>query len=317
MSLSTTLAGAYPVIPTPFDESGRIAGGCLLNVIEYLVGAGAHGVVYPGLASEYTDLTREERLATTALIGRALDGRIPFVVGAGSPTPEQSIEYSIAGAEAGAVCAMVMAPHQLANDEAAMVEFFEVLARQAKIPIMLQNAPPPMGAGLATDAIRRILERVPEIHYVKEETMPCGQRIEALLRRPVGSLKGVFGGAGGRHIIDELNRGALGTVPASELCEMHVMLTTAFARKDYVTARDLFVKMLPILNLQAVYRCSLTKEVLRLRGIIKSSFVRAAGPVMDAEDIAELHAFWRYVEEHMGPLAPVSAPGVRPSSAVG
>jgi dihydrodipicolinate synthase/N-acetylneuraminate lyase len=302
MSHSSTLAGAFPVIPTPFDENGKIATECLRNVIDYLVGAGADGVVFPGLASEYSDLTREERLATTAFIGRVLDGRIPFMVGAGSPTPEQSIEFSIAGAEAGAVCAMVMAPHQLANDEAGMVEFFEKLARQAKIPIMLQNAPPPMGAGLAADTIGRILERVPEIHYVKEETVPCGQRMEEILRKRVGSLKGVFGGAGGRHIIDELNRGALGTLPASELCDMHVMLTRAYARKDLATARDLFVRMLPILNLQAVFRCSLTKEVLRLRGIIKSSFVRAAGPVMDASDISELHAFWRLVEEYMGPL---------------
>lgn len=308
MPHSSTLAGAFPVIPTPFDENGQIATQCLRNVIEYLVGAGADGVVFPGLASEYTDLTREERLATTALIGRVLDGRIPFVVGAGSPTPEQSIEFSIAGAEAGAVCAMVMAPHQLANDEAAMTKFFEMLARQAKIPIMLQNAPAPMGAGLATDAIRRILERVPEIHYVKEETMPCGQRIEEILRKPAGALKGVFGGAGGRHIIDELNRGALGTVPASELCDMHAMLTSAFARKDVATARDLFVRMLPILNLQAVFRCSLTKEVLRLRGIIRTSFVRAAGPVMDASDIAELRAFWHLVEEQMGPLTPIAVP---------
>lgn len=301
----STLAGAFPVIPTPFDESGKISTECLRNVIEYLIGAGADGVVFPGLASEYADLTREERLATTAFIGRTVNGRVPFIVGAGSPTPEQSIEFSIAGAEAGAVCAMVMAPHQLANDEAGMIEFFEKLAQQAKIPIMLQNAPPPMGAGLAADTIGRILARVPEIHYVKEETVPCGQRMEAILRNRSGSLKGVFGGAGGRHIIDELNRGALGTLPASELCDMHVMLTRAYARKDIATARDLFVRMLPILNLQAVFRCSLTKEVLRLRGIIKSSFVRTAGPVMDAGDIAELHAFWSLVEEHMGPLQPM------------
>jgi 4-hydroxy-tetrahydrodipicolinate synthase len=171
---------------------------------------------------------------------------------------------------------------------------------------MLQNAAPPLGAGLSTQTLSRILRRVPEIHYVKEETVPCGQRIEKMLKESVSTLKGVFGGAGGRNIIDELNRGALGTVPASELCDMHVSLTNAFARGDVGMARNLFVKMLPILNLQAVYRCSLTKEVLRLRGIIKSSFVRAAGPVMDASDISELRAFWQLVEEHMGPLAPLS-----------
>ncbi len=306
MSDSSILTGAFPVIPTPFHDNGEIDTASLENVIEAMIAAGVNGMVFPGLASEYADLTREERLSTTAMIGRVLNGRVPFVVGAGSPSPEQSIEYSVAGAKAGAVCAMVMAPLELAGDEAAMVKFFQTLASRAEIPIMLQNAPPPMGAGLPADAINRILRQVPEIHYVKEETMPCGQRMEKILQNPPSTLKGVFGGAGGRYILDELNRGALGTVPASELCDMHVMLTQAYKSGDIAEARALFVKMLPILSMQAVYRCSLTKEVLRLRGIISSSRVRAAGPVMDAGDIAELRAYWRLVETYMGPLESVA-----------
>lgn len=302
---SSILTGVFPVIPTPFHDNGEIDAASLKNVIETMIAAGVDGVVFPGLASEYADLTREERLSTTAMIGRVLNGRVPFVVGAGAPSPEQSIEYSVAGAKAGAVCAMVMAPLELAGDEAAMVKFFQTLVSRAEIPIMLQNAPPPMGAGLPADALNRILKQVPGIRYVKEETMPCGQRMEKILRHSPDTLKGVFGGAGGRYILDELNRGALGTVPASELCEMHVMLIKAYKGGDVARARELFVKMLPILSMQAVYRCSLTKEILRLRGIIKSSFVRAAGPVMDAGDIAELRLFWDEVEEHMGPLESV------------
>lgn len=306
MTVETTplerLAGAFPVIPTPFHADGSIDTAGLENALEYILSTGVDGVVFPGLASEYAELSREERLSTTALVGRRVAGRVPFVVGASSPSPEQSIEYSVAGARAGAVCAMVMAPLELAGDEQAMVAFFRTLAAEAQIPIMLQNAPPPMGAGLAVASVQRILEQVPQIHYVKEETMPCGQRVEAILRNPPQTLKGVFGGAGGRHIIDELHRGALGTVPASELCEMHVSLIDAFSRGDRREARALFVKMLPILNMQAVYRCSLTKEVLRLRGIIHSACVRARGPVMDDTDVAELREYWQLVEEHMGTL---------------
>ena len=52
--------------------------------------------------------------------------------------------------------------------------------------------------------------------------------------------------------------------------------------------RWLFERTLPLLNMQAIYRWRLTKEVLRRRGLISSVFVRAAGPVLDAHDQREL-----------------------------
>ena len=54
--------------------------------------------------------------------------------------------------------------------------------------------------------------------------------------------------------------------------------------------RRLFDRMLPLLNFQAVFRMAMTKEVLRQRGVIAATHVRAAGPRMDAGDLAELRA---------------------------
>jgi 4-hydroxy-tetrahydrodipicolinate synthase len=48
--------------------------------------------------------------------------------------------------------------------------------------------------------------------------------------------------------------------------------------------------MLPLLNFQAVFRMAMTKEVLRRRGVINSTHVRAAGPKLDAGDLVELDA---------------------------
>ena len=46
------------------------------------------------------------------------------------------------------------------------------------------------------------------IRYIKEEALPSGQRLTAVRARAPASLLGVFGGAGGRYITDELRRGA-------------------------------------------------------------------------------------------------------------
>ena len=46
--------------------------------------------------------------------------------------------------------------------------------------------------------------------------------------------------------------------------------------------------MLPLLNMQAVFRWALTKEVLRRRAIIDCAAKRAPGPDLDAGDHREL-----------------------------
>ena len=294
------LSGVFPVLPTPFTESGEIDHQSFTAVLDYVLGCGADGVVFPGLASEYEHLDKEERVALGKVVGARVNGRVPFVVGTSAETAEMAIQYTSAGAAAGAVCAMVMAPRTHAGNMDAMLNFFRAVSSAADLPIMLQNAPAPIGAELSIEETQAVISEVNQIQYVKEETIPCGQRIEKLLTGSPANLRGVFGGGGGRYIIDELNRSSLGTFPATELTELHVALVEAYRNNDPATARLIFCKMLPILNMQGVYRSSLTKEVLLKRGLIGSAHVRAPGPRMDDKDRAEMHALWRFVEDILG-----------------
>ena len=63
-------------------------------------------------------------------------------------------------------------------------------------------------------------------------------------------------------------------------------------------------RMLPLLNFQAVFRMAMTKEVLRRRGIITATHVRAAGPLFDPGDHRELDALLADVAD----LMPLPAP---------
>jgi 4-hydroxy-tetrahydrodipicolinate synthase len=182
---------------------------------------------------------------------------------------------------------MIMAPRER-TAAPAIVDFFRAAAAAAHVPIMLQNAPPPAGSGLAVDVVLDVVRAVPAIAYVKEEALPSGARISRLIAGAPAHLRGVLGGAGGRYITDELARGASGTMPAVELAELHVALFAAHRAGDRQAVRAWFNRMLPILNLQAVFRWALTKEVLRRRGIIAHAGKRAAGPELDAGDHREL-----------------------------
>jgi 4-hydroxy-tetrahydrodipicolinate synthase len=282
------LGGVFPVLPTIFTDNGQIDADGMRSVVEYVVASGADGLVFPGLASEYDMLSLDEREDGIALIGAAVAGRVRFVVGASSDDVAASVRLAKAGAAAGASAAMVMTPRALGPDTAALSRFYGDLGDQAGLPIMLQNAPSPMGLGLAADTVAQIVAASEAIAWVKEENMPCGQRISALLASGVPHLEGVFGGAGGRYITDELARGAVGSMPAAETPEVHVALMRAHRAGDRAAVWRLYEALLPILMVQAVYRWRLTKEVLRRRGVIASAHTRAPGPEFDETDQREL-----------------------------
>lgn len=286
-----SLRGVFPVLCTPFDPDGAVNGAEFDRLIEFVIACGADGCVFPGVASEVETLSDVERDALVAQLGATLRGRVPFIVGASAASPDAVLHHVARGHAAGAVCAMVMAPGILGTDIAAQSAFFAAIAADSPIPIMLQNAPVPIGAGLSAGAVAEIAMAIDALRYVKEETMPCGQNL-TLIRTACGdAIEGVFGGAGGRYITDELARGSLGTMPASELADIHVALVAAWAAGDQAEARALFRDSMPALNFQAIFRMHMTKETLRQRGVLRSGIhVRGKGPSMDPGDRAELDA---------------------------
>jgi 4-hydroxy-tetrahydrodipicolinate synthase len=282
------LGGVLPVLATPFAPDGRPDADGLRRIARYVIAAGADGVVYPGVASEYDMLTPDERADLTAVVAAEARGRVVLVVGASAPDEETTEAVARQARSLGAAALMVMAPKPLVAVDDVIAFFRRVAVAAAGVPIMLQNAPPPAGSGLPVDVVLAVARAVPQIAYIKEEAMPSGARITQTLAGAPATLKGVLGGAGGRYITDELARGAIGTMPACELTEVHVALMRAHRAGDRVRVRHFFNRTLPLLNFQAVFRMAMTKETLRRRGIIGHAGKRAPGPELDAGDHREL-----------------------------
>jgi len=289
----SALSGVFPVLPTPFAEDGAIDPAALPRLVDFVVEAGADGLVYPGMASEVETLTAVERLTMVEALGRALAGRLPFIVGASAADPAESAARAEEGRTHGAGAAMIMAPAAAGADVGRQRAFFAAVAAGTTLPIMLQNAPSPMGAGLSPDMVAAIVAAAPAIRYVKEETLPCGQNVSRIMAASGGRLDGVFGGAGARYLMDELARGASGTMPAAEMADVHVRIVAAHRSGDAATARRLYSRTLPLLLFQQTFRVRLTKAVLVTRGLLAGGHARAAGPTFDAGDEAELRALLR------------------------
>ena len=299
------IQGIIPIIPTPFTADGAVDEAGMRRVIDYVLRAGAHGVAFPAMASEFYALTERERVALTELIVHEVGGAVPVVGTATAQSPQAALELARAVAAAGVDAIMVMPPYVVRDGLPATTRLFAEMASAVDLPLIIQNAPPPLGSAYGPDVIKKLIDEVPQIAYVKEETAPGGQRITKVLTDPPAALKGVFGGAGGRYIMDELNRGAIGAMPACEVTELHVRIFDTYQSGDVDGARALYNRSLPLLTFQAVFRMDMTKEVLKRRGIIDSAHVRVGPVALDELDQAELSVLLAEIEDLL--LAPALA----------
>lgn len=286
--MTSQLRGIIPILPSPFTADGSIDKDGMKNVTRFVLDSGAHGVAFPALASEFYSLTDAERLALTEVVLHEVGGAVPVVGTATSASSYSSVELARRLETLGVDALMVMPPFVVRDSGPEVLQQFKVLSDAVDLPLIVQNAPAPLGSAFPIDFVRRIIMEAPKVQYVKEECTPGGQRITKLLQDAPPALKGVFGGAGGRALIDELNRGAIGAMPACELTRLHVKIFELHQVGDIDAARALYNKTLPILTMQAVFRMNLTKEMLVRNGIISSTHVRAGSIPMDEADLHEL-----------------------------
>jgi 4-hydroxy-tetrahydrodipicolinate synthase len=298
------LKGIFPVLPTPFLADGGIDTPGMSRLVEFALDQGVDGVVFPGFASEVENLTTDERATLLKIVVATASGRVPVVAGASAADWRDVVAHGKVAADLGIRHLMVQPPKSVGTDASALIEFLgHIVEALPEVEIILQNAPAPRGSDLSPQAIVEILRALPQVAYVKEETLPAGPAITHILARAPDTLKGVIGGGGARYILDEYARGATAAMPALEIAGEHVAIDRALRAGNRQEARRIYVETLPLLVLQAVYRMRLTKHVLARRGVINGVGVRAPTPDLDAAAIADIDA--NLVE--LGLLAPEAA----------
>jgi 4-hydroxy-tetrahydrodipicolinate synthase len=263
----------------------------LATLVRYLLRSGVDGMTFPGVASEVATLSEAERAELTALVIREVAGRVPVVAGVSSNDAAVTLRLAKLAAGQGAAALMIAAPATLKTAAEQIAHFQAIAAAVPGTALMLQNVPPPAGAGLDPAVLLEILAAVPEIRYIKEEALPSGQRLTEVLaaRRPrCWACWAVPAGA-----TSPTSCAGAPAAPCRRSSWPRCMcgLFAAHRAGDAAAVRQLFTRMLPVLNIQAVFRWSLTKHVLHSRGLIGHTGQRTAGPLLDAQDRQDVDAF--------------------------
>ncbi len=280
------LRGIFPVVQTPFTHSQQLDVASLEREVQFCLRAGAHGLVYPVLASEFQVVTEAERRLGVETVLRAAEDRLPVVVGVADTSVQGAVMHARHAAAQGAAAVIALPPYiGVPNLEEATAYYTAIAAAAEDLPVFIQDAPP----GLPVSCILQLLQDIENVRYVKEENEPSAHNISALLSRLDDECWGVFGGAWCRWMMSEMARGAHGFMPSVEIVDGHVQVWNLYQAGEHEKARVLYNRLLPFINLGFCLGLRMIKEALVLRGILDTAEMRRPGVTrLDAQDRREL-----------------------------
>lgn len=273
--------GAYGILLTTFDDDDRVLDRDLAAQAEF-VSTTAQGVVWPVMASEFYVLGSDEIERGFATVARATAGRAPFIAGVSQLTRRDAAHLARAAAGAGADAVIAMPPYLRKATGTDLTEYFAAIAEAGR-PIVVQNHSSFGTSGaMSAGELRGLAEGIPLVRHLKEEAPVLPQTITRALTQLPGLYREIFGGGGGRFLLDELHRGGSGTMAACEWVDLLGAVFRAHAGGDAETARRLQERALPGIVLEMAYGMPGAKEVLRRRGVLRSTRSRlGAASVLD------------------------------------
>ncbi|MXQ06294.1 dihydrodipicolinate synthase family protein [Alphaproteobacteria bacterium GH1-50] len=288
--LDETAKGVFTIAATPFLPDGALDTQSLDRMVDFYLEKGATGLTILGMMGEAGKLTAAESASVIETV--CARANVPVVVGV-SAAGFAAIEALTAVAmDKGAAGVMVAPPGSLRTDKEILGYYRTVGERLGDVPWVLQDFPLVTGVKIDTDIILKIVEECPRCVMLKHEDWPGLEKISALRKASDAGARriSILCGNGGQFLLEEMLRGADGAMTGFAYPEMMADVVRLMSAGDETAARDLFDAYLPLVRYESQPGLGLAirKHILAKRGAIAHPTVRAPGPKLSADTLAEV-----------------------------
>ena len=267
------ITGSIVALVTPMTESGDIDWAALERLIDWHIENGTAALGLVGTTGEASTLSHPEHREVIRFGVSHAGGRIPIMAGTGSNSTLEAVELTVAAAEAGADCALLVTPYYNRPTQEGLYEHFKAVAGAINLPIVLYNVPTRTGCDLSAETTLR-LSQIENIVGLKDATGDVKRGASLIQVLPEGFA--VYSGDDGTTC-DLLEAGAAGCISVTANlapAEMAQMCSMALAG-DMVAARavdaglralhdTLFLEPNPIPVKYALGRMGLINTTMRL-----------------------------------------------------
>jgi len=291
--------GIFAILQTPFTLRDELDEEDLEREVKFCVRAGAQGLVWPQLAGEFYLLTEAERRRGAEILLRSAGGSCAIVIGVQAASKEIAIEFARHAESKGADAVIALPPFLGAVTLETVADYYRSIAAAIRLPVFIQNSGGEWGPAMPTSFVIQLARENSQLAYIKEEIPPVPHRLGEY--KSSGVMKGIFSGNAGRNLLNELARGAFGTMPACQFVDVDAQIYSLAAGGRWTEARALAQKLLPIIILEETYGVGFAKTVLVRRGIFKTAKRRgvASLEVLDSVDQQELDAWWEQLAPYL------------------
>lgn len=273
--------GALVALVTPFID-GQLDEQGLIDLIEFQIANGTHGIVPCGTTGESATIGFDEHKRVIDLTVKTVNGRVPVVAGTGANNTLEAIELTESAKASGADAVLSVVPYYNKPDQEGMYLHFKAIAEAVDIPMFLYNVPGRTVVSIGAETVAR-LAQVDNIIGIKEATGSLEHISDVIRKTPddfiilsgddFTSMPTIF--IGGHGVISVISN----VYPQG----MAQMMERALAG-DIVKARELHYQMYDVMKLMfSTPSPSPAKKALELMGMIKDGAPRLPiAPMSDA-----------------------------------
>jgi 4-hydroxy-tetrahydrodipicolinate synthase len=282
------MRGVFNITPTPFSADGRLDERSLATLTRHLIDKHVNGLTILGVLGEADKLSDAERERVVAVVVEAAGGRVPICVGTTHSGTDACCELSRRAVALGARAVMVGPPKLSRSSDAALRRHYLAIAAAVDVPIVVQDYPPASGVFMTVEFLASIGNEAPQCRFVKLEDDPSPPKIGELLA--ANPSVQVFGGLGGIMLLEELRRGAIGTMTGFAFPDILVEICRRHFAGDRQGAAEVFDRFCPLMRFenQARINVALRKHIFHKAGVIASAHIRSPGASLDRGTIADL-----------------------------
>ncbi|MBC7814449.1 MAG: dihydrodipicolinate synthase family protein [Burkholderiales bacterium] len=286
--MSQRITGIFNIMATPFDSALQVDWDSLRHLVNFQLDKDAYGLTILGVLGEAAKLSIDERKQVVDTVMDTVAGRVPVVVGVSHPEVKTVISLSQAAFASGAAGVMIAPPRMDNPTDDKVLAIYSEIAASIDQPIVVQDFPPVNGVFMSADFLAALAEQIPNARHLKLEDPPLMEKIGAIRART--DKYEIFGGLGGMFLLEELNRGASGTMTGFAFTEILVAIFRTFTDGRKQEAERIFDKYLPLIRYenQPVINLTIRKELLKRRGAIADARLRDPFAPIDAGTHAEI-----------------------------
>jgi 4-hydroxy-tetrahydrodipicolinate synthase len=269
--MGSMFTGVGTALVTPFTKTGGLDEKRVRELGRRQIEGGIDFLVPCGTTGESPTLTDAERTRIVEILVDEAGGRVPVLAGAGGYNTAEVIHQADEMRRAGASGLLSVTPYYNKPTQEGLYQHYRAIAESTPLPIVVYNVPGRTGSNVEPATLAR-LAGIPNIVGVKEASGNMTQMCDVCHAVPDDFI--VLSGddaltlplmaVGGRGVI---------SVVSNEIPAQMGRMVKAAARNDFVAARAIHARILPLMQVNFVESNPIpVKAAMAAMGLLEETY---------------------------------------------